>query len=221
MISVIVPALNEEGVIAGALESLSLQEGAWEAIVVDGGSTDRTREVARLYARVLTSGRGRARQMNAGAGAARGEILLFLHADSRLQPGALAEVGRAVEGGAVGGAFRLRLEGGRIYGLISTLASLRARLEGIYLGDHAIFVAREAFEAVGGFREMALMEDVDLCRRLKARGRLVQLGMEVRSSPRRLQGRVLRTVARMQILRLLYYLGVSPARLEALYGEGG
>lgn len=135
MISVIVPALNEEGVIAGALESLSCQGGAWETIVVDGGSTDRTREVARRYARVLTSGRGRARQMNAGAMAARGEILLFLHADSRLQPGALVEVRRAVEKGAVGGAFRLRLEGGSwIYDFVSRLASLRARLEGIYLG---------------------------------------------------------------------------------------
>ncbi|MEK6978406.1 MAG: TIGR04283 family arsenosugar biosynthesis glycosyltransferase [Candidatus Hydrothermarchaeota archaeon] len=219
MITVIVPALNEEGVIAGALESLSCQGGAWEAIVVDGGSTDRTREVARRYARVLTSGRGRARQMNAGAEAARGEVLLFLHADSKLQPGALAEVGRAVEGGAVGGGFRLRLEGGRLYGLISRLASLRARLEGIYLGDHAIFVARDAFTAVGGFRALPLMEDVDLCRRLKAQGRLVQLGMEVRSSPRRLQGRVLRTLFLMQVLRLLYYLGVPPARLEALYGR--
>lgn len=219
MITVIVPALNEEGVIAGALESLSCQGGAWEAIVVDGGSTDRTREVARRYARVMASGRGRARQMNAGTEAAKGDIFLFLHADSRLPPGALAEVGRAVEGGAVGGGFRLRLEGGRLYGLISRLASLMARLEGIYLGDHAIFVARSAFTAVGGFREMALMEDVDLCRRLKARGGLVQIGMEVRSSPRRLQGRVLRTLFRMQVLRLLYYLGVPPARLEALYGR--
>lgn len=219
MISVIVPTLNEAGMIAGALESISRQGGAWEAIVVDGGSTDRTREVARRYARVLTSGRGRARQMNAGAMAARGGILLFLHADSRLQPGALAEVRKAVESGAVGGAFRLRLEGGRLYGLISRLASLRARLEGIYLGDHAIFVASGAFEAIGGFRDLPLMEDVDLCRRLKAQGKLVQLGMEVRSSPRRLQGRVLRTIARMQVLRLLYYLGVPPARLEALYGR--
>jgi rSAM/selenodomain-associated transferase 2 len=223
MISVIIPTWNEEGEIEGCLRSLREQGGDLETIVVDGGSRDRTLEIASRYSSVIQAGRGRALQMNAGARRAGGEILLFLHADSRLPQGWKRAVEEAVRNGAVGGAFRLRLDDSSpFFRTVAALANLRARLTGTYLGDHGLFVSREAFEAVGGFREIPLMEDVELCRRLREVGPLVQLREEITSSARRLKREgVGRTLLRMQLLRLLYWIGAPPERLHRWYGGDG
>lgn len=167
MISIIVPVLNEAKVIGSLLEHLLGLEGEHEVIVVDGGSSDDTTAIASRYVRVISSERGRARQMNAGARKARGEVLLFLHADCHLPPGAIRGIEAALADPAcVGGCFSLSLnEDGLIYELISFFSSLRMRLTGRITGDEGIFVRRKIFAWMGGYREIALMEDWDFSRR--------------------------------------------------------
>jgi rSAM/selenodomain-associated transferase 2 len=164
MISVIIPALDEEKALPVTLTSLMQQAGDYEVIVVDGGSRDRTRDIAQADMRVklLTTARGRGFQMNAGARIARGEWLLFLHADTRLPDGALARL-NALENDAacLAGGFQHRFAGNdwRL-GLVSWLDNLRCRVTGVFYGDQALFVRRSLFENLGGFPEGTVMEDV-------------------------------------------------------------
>ncbi len=218
-ISVIVPTLNEEEHIAGALD-LPLSE-EHEVIVADGGSTDRTVEVARaLGAKTLVVVGGRARQLNAAASKASGDILLFLHADTRLPAGFDDEVRRlAAVDGAVGGAFRFkvdeRLAG---VGLIERLTDLRSRRQGLPYGDQAIFVKAEVFRAMGGFRDMPIMEDYEFVRRLRRRGRIVISDLPVVTSARRWRKLgVLRTTLVNQVMIAGYHAGVSAKRLARWY----
>ena len=168
MISVVVPALDEASGIAVCLASARDPHVA-DIIVVDGGSRDATSELAgRLADRVLRAAPGRALQMNAGAAIARGDVLLFLHADSRLPAGFGASVTRAIEGGAVGGRFDVRLRGRHPgFPLLGAAINARSRWSGIATGDQAIFVTRAAFDSVGGYRPLPIMEDFDLVQRLR------------------------------------------------------
>lgn len=222
-LSVIVPVLDEEATLASTLAA-ARQPGVTEVIVVDGGSRDATVALARTLAdAVLESGaRGRAEQMNAGAAAARGDILLFLHADTVLPPRFPTTVARALADPAVaGGRFDIRLDaGGAIFRLLERLISLRSRLTRVATGDQAIFVRRAVFERVGGYPPLPLMEDIAFSRALKRVGRVACLRAAVTTSARRWQrDGIARTILLMWALRLAYYVGVSPARLARAYAH--
>jgi rSAM/selenodomain-associated transferase 2 len=221
-LSIIVPALNEAAGIAATLDALApLRARGCEVIVVDGGSTDATVTLATPRAdRVFTAERGRARQMNAGAAAAGKEILCFLHADTRLPEGADGLIRDGLARGRRGwGRFDLRIDGGHpLLPVVATLINWRSRLTGIATGDQAIFVTRTLFEAVGGFAQIALMEDVALSAQLRRYGPPLCLAHRVVTSGRRWEKHgVLRTVLLMWRLRLAYRLGADPDKLAARY----
>ena len=223
LISVIVPTLDEESTLAATLARARAERAAVELIVVDGGSRDATVAVARAHAdRVLEAARGRAAQMNAGAAAACGDVLLFLHADTGLPSGWATDVNGALAApDVVGGRFDLRLDArGVAFRLTERLINLRSRLSGVATGDQAIFVRREVFERLGGYPALPLMEDIAFCRALKRVGRLRALRVVVTTSARRWQRHgLVRTVLLMWGLRAAYYAGVSPARLARLYRD--
>lgn len=223
-LSVIIPALNEAEHIATTLDSLQpLRRRGAEIIVVDGGSDDGTMELARGGAdRVLTAARGRARQMNAGAAAASGEILCFLHADSRLPEGA--------DGLMIDGLARSRRSWGRfdvhiagrhpLLRVIARMMNWRSRFTGVATGDQGLFVTRSLFEAAGHFPEIALMEDIAFSRQLKIYGAPLCIAHRLTTSGRRWEKHgVWRTMLLMWRLRLAYWLGADPDRLARQYGR--
>ncbi len=220
-VAVILPVLNEAGALPAALEQL-LQQSIREIVVVDGGSADATCSIAQSVqgVRLITSPPGRAMQMNAGATAAHADVLLFLHADTRLPPGALETVRVAIGAGRVWGRFDVRLDGARsVYRVIEWFMNRRSALTGIATGDQAIFIRRGVFESLGGYAPIALMEDIELSRRLKRVGAPACLAGPVTVSVRRWERQgVVRTVLRMWWLRWLFWLGVPPARLAGWYG---
>lgn len=216
LISIIIPTLNEEANIGQTLKQLD----GYEIIVADGGSDDATARIASGKARLITAPRGRASQMNAGARAASGDILLFLHADTTLPEHALEDVRRLLADERIaGGGFSLSFDDpAPSFRVIAFMSNLRARLIGLVFGDQAIFVRRSVFERMGGFKEMPLMEDWDFSLRMKKEGQVVVSGLSVTSSARRFRRHgVWRTVWRMQWIKLLYLCGVSPDRLRAIY----
>jgi rSAM/selenodomain-associated transferase 2 len=220
-ISVVIPALDEEATLPATLASAApLRSRGHEVIVVDGGSADRTREIARAGAdRVLEAPRGRARQMNAGARAATGDALLFLHADSLLPAGADECIRRALVAGPAWGRFDVRIAGASpLLAVVAAFMNARSRLTGIATGDQAMFVRREAFEAAGGFPDIALMEDLAISRALKRVSPPARLRERVTTSGRRWAERgVTRTIVLMWWLRLQFFLGADPARLARTY----
>jgi rSAM/selenodomain-associated transferase 2 len=219
-VSIVIPTLNEEDEIVDTLAAAAATQ-PHELIVVDGGSVDRTRSVATdAGCVVIEAPAGRAVQMNAGAAAATGEVILFLHADTRLPPHALRDVARScADARIVGGRFDVVLDGPEaVFRIIETLMNLRSRLTRIATGDQAIFVRRRVFEALGGFAPMPLMEDIHLSFSLKRLGRVACLRSRVRTSVRRWRRHgVWRTMALMWWLRALYAVGVSPDRLARRY----
>jgi rSAM/selenodomain-associated transferase 2 len=221
-ISIIIPVLHEEQTIAPTLETLSRLTPD-EIIVVDGGSTDRTREIVqRTLAKCIVAPRGRARQMNAGAHAAMGDVLLFLHADTRLPPSALTDVRTALgDLRFVGGRFDVKLDREEwMFRLIGTLMNVRSRLTKIATGDQAIFVRRGVFDEIGGFPDLPLMEDVAFSRLLKKRGRIACLRRKVVTSARRWEkAGVWQTIFKMWTLRFLYFTGVSPLHFKRFYDD--
>jgi rSAM/selenodomain-associated transferase 2 len=221
-ISVIIPVLNEEMTIGPALQSVLRLEPD-EVLVIDGGSLDQTRELAASTGvKVFSSEPGRARQMNAGARLARGEILLFLHADTRLPESALADIRSAMQNPSIlGGRFDVSLDGlGWLLKLIGAMISLRSRLSRVATGDQAIFVRREVFTRLGGYPDIPLMEDVAFSRALKRIGKVACLKSRVTTSARRWQTEgVWRTIFKMWALKSLYLFGVSPFRLKRFYGD--
>ena len=256
-IAVIIPTLNEEQALPGTLACV-MRLGFDEIVVVDGGSTDKTRDVATslgfevqgsrfqehranpeihtsqfptsnlerrtALAMFLTTAPGRASQMNAGAATSQADVLLFLHADTRLPDEARQAIERALgDSACVGGRFDVRFERDRgLAWLIARLISLRSRWSGIATGDQALFVRRDVFAKLGGFADIPIMEDVDFTRRLKQAGRMEALRARVVTSYRRWeQCGVLRTILLMWTLRLLYWLGVHPNKLKAFYTSAG
>lgn len=222
MISVIVPVLNEEKSIEEALQNVSALKGDFELIVVDGGSADKTREIAEKYGTVILSDKGRAKQMNAGARRANGDALLFLHADSRVSPRALSEIEKSLyDKKIVGGAFKFHLDDDSpLFKLLSFFSNLRANSSKTYPGDFGQFVRKSTFDKIGGFNEIELMEDIDICKRLKKEGKLVQANAKIISSSRRLKRQgILKTWIRMQINRFLYFVGTPPTRLSKFYED--
>ena len=221
-LSIIVPALDEAEGIERALAPLqAMRARGVEVIVVDGASRDATKaRAAALCDRVLDAPRGRASQMNAGARASRGEVLVFVHADTGLPERAPEAIGAALAAtGRAWGRFDVRIEGGGpLLGLVGAAMNLRSRVTGIATGDQALFVRRAAFEAVGGYPEIALMEDVALSAALKRVSRPACLRERVATSGRRWERRgMLRTIALMWRLRLAYALGADPQRLARRY----
>jgi rSAM/selenodomain-associated transferase 2 len=224
LISVLIPTLNESGQIRCALSS-AMGESDTEIVVVDGGSEDDTVPLAKAQgARVLSSPRGRATQMNVGAVVARGEILLFLHADTRLPKGFAGEVRQILANGNVAaGAFRLCFDGrlSPAMRFVQWTANIRARRFQMPFGDQGIFLRKELFLRVGGFPQIPIMEDVELVRRLRKLGRIVILDSAAVTSARRYatSGAIRRALINKAVF-LSYQLGVSPRRIVRWY-EGG
>jgi rSAM/selenodomain-associated transferase 2 len=221
VLSIVIPALNEAAGIEATLAQLfPLRARGVEIVLADGGSTDGTVQRAAPWLDGLaTSPRGRAVQMNAGAALARGDALLFLHADTRLPPLADVLVLQALAGGADWGRFDVRIEGRPwMLHMVATLMNLRSRLSGIATGDQAIFITRAAFEWVGGFPAQPLMEDIELSRRMKRLSHPACLTARVCTSGRRWEQRgVWRTILLMWWLRWRYWRGESAAQLAKAY----
>lgn len=221
-ISVIMPVLNEEKAIGPALAALTALK-PHEIIVVDGGSTDRTRSISgEAGAKVLMTSPGRARQMNRGALEATGDVLVFLHADTRLPASAFRDIESALSDARyLGGRFDVELDSDRwLLKVVGFMISLRSRLSKVGTGDQAIFVRREMFAELGGFPDMPLMEDIAFCRMLKRMGDVACLRSKAVTSARRWEtDGVWRTIFRMWTLKLLYFAGVSPVRLKRFYAD--
>jgi rSAM/selenodomain-associated transferase 2 len=221
-LSIVIPALNESENIATCLLALApLVERGAQRIVADGGSSDDTVARATGHAeRVIVAQRGRASQMNAGAAAASGDVLLFLHADTRLPEHADRLVAEALAR-RPWGRFDVRIDGGgAAAGLVAWFMNRRSRFTGIATGDQAMFMRRETFERLGGFAPIALMEDIEMSRRLKALGRPACISAPVVTSGRRwVRNGPWRTIWLMWRLRAAYFLGADPAQLAARYRD--
>lgn len=220
-VDVIVPMLDERPRLPELLEQLTaLARDDVEILLVDGGSSDGSAAFARSMGfAVLESGRGRAHQMNAGAKATSGDILLFLHADTRLPSDAITQVRQALVHGAVWGRFDVRIDGdSACLRVVAASMNARSRLTGIATGDQAVFVTRAAFESVGGFPDQPLMEDIELSRRLKRIANPACLRGPAITSGRRWQTRgVWRTILLMWRLRCSYWLGARAETLAKRY----
>ena len=221
-LSVIVPLLNEARELPALLEQLSLlvRNGS-EVIVVDGDSDDGSADIAeRAGFIVVRTAKGRARQMNAGAARATGDVLLFLHADTKLPDVAEITIARGLaDNRQAWGRFDVRISGRHfMLKVVSRLMNLRSRLTGIATGDQAMFVTRSAFDAVGGFPDQPLMEDIELSKRLLALSRPVCIARRVTTSGRRWETRgVWRTILLMWRLRWDYWRGVPAQQLAEAY----
>lgn len=222
--SIIIPALHEQEQINSVIENVRNQyyEGVCEIIVVDGdpaGSTISAIEISEIITK--TAPRGRGKQMNIGADAAKGEVLIFLHADTRLPNDALEKINQVLlDERFVGGAFDLGIDSNRLFlKYIAARASLRSRLNRIPYGDQVIFIRKDYFNKIGGFKEIPLMEDVDLMRRIKKdRKKIYILPYKAMTSARRWErDGALYTTLRNQLFIALFYLGVSPSRLAKYY----
>lgn len=217
-LAIVIPTLNEERTLGLSLPRATAS--ADDVVVSDGGSKDATVELGRsLGARVVSGPPGRGTQLNHGARAADGDVLLFLHADTLLPADARQRIESAVAGGAVGGGFQVVYDDARpILRLAGRLINLRTRLTGCPLGDQAQFATRAAWEALGGFCEIPILEDLDFIRRLKRHGRTVILGAPVVTSARRILGQgIVRGTVTNYLIWALYFAGVKPHRLARFY----
>jgi len=222
MISVIIPALNEERSIGCCISRIKEEKCFAEIIVADGGSTDRTREIVAGFSevRLIRSEKGRGIQMNSGAAHAKGNILLFLHADTRLEPGWSAALRSSLDSEELtGGAFSFRIDNPSArYRIVDALVALRCLLLKTPYGDQSIFVRRTTFEKIGGYPAIPLMEDIELVRKLKKAGKIVILRHTAYTDSRRWEKKgILRTYLSNQFLRILYMCGVSPRILAERY----
>ena len=223
-LSIVIPVLNEQSHINAVIEHVKAQDfdRGFEIIVVDGDPHGGTLDVVQDRNVIcLIDAKGRGRQMNAGAEVARGDILLFLHADTRLPAGALEKIAWVMENrNYVAGAFDLSIDSDRwILKYIAARASLRSRYNRIPYGDQAIFIRKSYFDKIGGFKDIPLMEDVDLMRRIKQDGGKIHIFRDkVKTSARRWKAEgALYTTLRNRLVVILYYLGVSPHKLAKFY----
>jgi rSAM/selenodomain-associated transferase 2 len=221
-LSIIIPALNEENTLHACIAS-ALRLDPMEVIVVDGGSSDRTRQVALdAGAVVISSPRGRGIQMNRGASQAGGDILLFLHADSFLSADNSGILFQTVDNGYAGGFFRLQFDDRSLSTrLVCVFANARSRLFSLPYGDQAVFIKRDIFKRIGGFRDYPFLEDIDIVLRVKKHGRLKYLSPSVTASARRIRrpfplSPILLSIRNM-FLVILFLSGVRPDRLAGFY----
>ncbi|MBI3582933.1 MAG: TIGR04283 family arsenosugar biosynthesis glycosyltransferase [Nitrospinae bacterium] len=231
-LSIIIPTLNEESLIEKNLSFIKKELSAIsyqlsvEIIVADGGSRDKTVEIARRFAdRVCISDKGRGKQMNAGARISAGDWLLFLHADSVISEQGIRGMLEIInsEFSIIGGAFRLKIDSKKtFYKILSSFANMRSRILGIAYGDQGIFVRKNIFYMIGGYPDIPIMEDVEFVKRLKENGKFIILNECVTTSSRRWDREgILYTTIRNWILISLYLIGVSPNRLKGWYREHG
>jgi rSAM/selenodomain-associated transferase 2 len=222
-VSIVVPVLDEAPRLPSLLERLHRDFPGCEVIVVDGGSTDGSPDLVGPPARLVTSTRGRGRQLNAGAAAATGDVLWFHHADTRADPAALGQLRMALaDPGVVGGGLRLRFDRpGPALAWVAMTSNARARHLHQIFGDQAMFIRRTVFQRLGGFPDLPLMEDLEMSRRLARVGRLALLPATSIASARRFtEHGTLRLLAFMQWLKVLYFAGIEPAELARRYAAG-
>ena len=220
-ISIIIPILNEAKILDKTLSQLQLELGHHELIIVDGGSSDDSTRIAEKYGEVITSARGRAKQLNAGAAAATGDILLFLHADIWLEPEALVAVETALSSGYIGGGFRQKIDGKRIlYRMIEIAGNIRGKYLKVFYGDSGIFVARTDFEKIGGFPDLPILEEMEFSKSLRKLGKTTLIVPHIHLSARRWEAKgIIRTTLNNWLITLLYFIGVSPEKLAKLYSH--
>ncbi len=220
LITIIIPVVNEAGHLAVKLQALQALRDHCQVLLVDGGSDDASATIAEPWVdQVLHSPRGRALQMNCGATAAQAEVLLFLHADTRLPDNAVGLILQAVAEGYSWGRFDVSFDSSQpVFRLIAFMMNWRSRLTGIATGDQALFMTRPAFQTVAGFPGIALMEDIAVSARLKKLGRPCCLTARVVTSARRWQQQgAVRTVLLMWWLRLRFFFGANPDDLAVRY----
>ena len=218
-ISIIIPILNEAKILEKTLFQLQSELGQHELIVVDGGSTDGSVHIAEKYGKVLISEPGRAKQLNTGAASATGDILIFLHADIWLEPGALAAVAAVLSSGYVGGGFRQKIDGAHIlYRSIEIAGNIRGKYLKVFYGDSGIFLTRTNFEKIGGFPEIPILEEMEFSKKLRRLGKTTLITPHIHISARRWETKgILRTTINNWLITLLYFLKFSPAQLAKLY----
>ncbi len=218
-ISVIIPILNEAKILEKTLSQLEPELGVHELIVVDGGSTDGSVHIAEKYGKVITSEPGRAKQLNTGAVSATGDILVFLHADIWLEPGALASVATALTSGYVGGGFQQKIDGTHfLYRAIEIAGNMRGKYLKVFYGDSGIFLRRADFERLGGFPEIPILEEMEFSEGLRRLGKTTLITPPIHISARRWETKgIVRTTLNNWLITLLYFLKFSPAQLAKLY----
>jgi len=219
-ITVVIPTLNEKENIAALLRHLAGLDEQMDIIVADGDSTDGTGETAASLAAVVQAPRGRGAQMNAGAREARGDVLWFLHADCRPHPDSVKAMRQSlVDGRIVGGAFEYNLDDPTwIFRITEVTSNAKNHLLNLIYGDMGIFVRREVFEKMGGYREIPLMEDMDFCKRLKKQGKIIILPQQIDTSARRWRREgIMKNLIRNTLLQIAWAMGVSPETLARWY----
>jgi rSAM/selenodomain-associated transferase 2 len=222
MVSIIVPVLNEEKSIEKTLIQFNVLKGDKEIIVADGGSRDKTKEIAERFAKVVYSEKGRANQMNKGAKKANGDILWFVHSDSIIKENSIEEIQLAIDEGYVGGGFSLKFYDYNTLFMkyISVTSNLRAKYLGLYFGDQGIFVKRSVFESLGGYPQQEIMEDWEFSLAMKKAGKLKLISTSIDTSARRFKkGGQLRTHLLMHKIKLLYMLGTPTDKLVKIYKD--
>ena len=218
-ISIIIPVLNEAKILEKTLAQLQSELENHELIVVDGGSTDGSVHIAEKYGKVVTSARGRSKQLNAGAAAASGDIFIFLHADIWLESGALAAVETALSSGYVGGGFCQKIDGKNIlYRAIEIAGNIRGKYLKVFYGDSGIFLTRTDFEKIGGFPEIPILEEMEFSRDMHKLGKTTLVIPHIHISARRWETKgIVRTTVNNWLITLLYFLKFSPEQLAKLY----